>query len=132
MAAIGAVSPFARAQVFHDEAVNGDLSDNRLAPTAYTLPAGTGSLLATTGAPALEYLALTIPSGMKRSGGVHRSAGGGWGTFTEPQVRSGPMLCPLSYGRSGQEKTRDTGHATNREGSFTAASPAGQRTGVPG
>jgi hypothetical protein len=61
-------SSAAQAQVFHDEAVHGDLSDNRLAPTAYTLPAGTGSLRATTGAPDLEYVALTIPTGNKLAG----------------------------------------------------------------
>ncbi len=51
------------AQVFHDEAVHGDLSDSGLAPNAYTLAAGTGSLKATTGEGDLDYLALTVPAG---------------------------------------------------------------------
>src|SRR5688572_8128965 len=66
--AVGVGSPLVHAQVFHNEAVNGDLSNDRFNPTAYTLAAGTGSLMATTSGGDLEYLALTIPSGLKLAG----------------------------------------------------------------
>jgi hypothetical protein len=57
----------AQAAVFHDESIQGDLSDDRLDPTRHTLALGTSSLLAGTAPFDLEYLTLTIPDGLALS-----------------------------------------------------------------
>jgi hypothetical protein len=53
----------ARAVVLHDEGVDGDLSTNRLAPTAFVVGAGTHSIIATTTFPDREYFSLTLSAG---------------------------------------------------------------------
>ncbi len=62
-----AASSVATASLFHDESINGDLSNNRLAPTAYALALGTNSLIATSVQGDREYVALTIPAGLSLS-----------------------------------------------------------------
>jgi hypothetical protein len=57
----------AHAAVLHDESVQGDLSGNRLDPTRRTLALGTNSVIATTVPLDLEYLTLTVPSGLALS-----------------------------------------------------------------
>lgn len=53
----------ASGDIFHNEAIQGDLSGNPAAPTAYTLPLGVNTLIATSVRNDLEYVALTIPAG---------------------------------------------------------------------
>lgn len=55
----------ASAQVIWDEAVSGDLSDDRMAPTSLTLNLGVNGLLATTGPIDIEYVHFHIPAGMQ-------------------------------------------------------------------
>lgn len=62
-----ALSAPASADVFHDESVDGDLSNDGLAPTAFALTLGKNSLLATSVQGDREYVALTIPVGMSLS-----------------------------------------------------------------
>lgn len=75
----------AHAAVFHDESVHGDLSDQRLAPTARTLALGTQTLRgtfgpsATQGIPDLDYLTVTVLAGQEISGLVVRTADVGGG-----------------------------------------------------
>lgn len=59
-----AAAPMAHAAVVWNEAVNGDLSNNRLAPTPVALSPGVNSLLATTSAGDREFVRLTIPAAM--------------------------------------------------------------------
>lgn len=47
-----------------DESVNGDLSNNRLAPTSITLGPTSTTVSAVTGRTDLEYFTFTIPAGM--------------------------------------------------------------------
>lgn len=54
----------AHAIVLYNESANGDLSGNRLAPSAFTLSLGTNSLLATSAGGDLEYVKLTVPASM--------------------------------------------------------------------
>lgn len=60
-----ALAPAAAADVFWNEAVDGDLSNDRLAPSAFVFDVGTHSLLATTGSGNLDYLSITVPAGME-------------------------------------------------------------------
>lgn len=57
----------AAADILHDEAVHGDLSGDRFNPTAYTIGAGTHSVIAASISGDLEYLRLTIPAGQSLS-----------------------------------------------------------------
>ncbi|MFM9996612.1 MAG: hypothetical protein ACKVU4_12530 [Phycisphaerales bacterium] len=67
-AGVGGMLPAsALGQVFHSEAVNGDLSNNGMTPTAYTLAAGARRLIASTGSGDRDYLAITIPAGHQLS-----------------------------------------------------------------
>lgn len=58
----------ASAQVFWNESVDGDLSDNRLNPTAVTLALGDNRLLGVVGPGDLDYLRITLPAGLFLSG----------------------------------------------------------------
>jgi hypothetical protein len=53
----------AGAVVIHDEAVNGDLSNNRLAPTVLNLGFGVNSIIATSQTGDLEYYSIVLPAG---------------------------------------------------------------------
>jgi len=53
----------AGAVVLHDEGVNGDLSNDRLAPTALFPAVGTNSIIATSVFGDREYFSLTVPAG---------------------------------------------------------------------
>ena len=57
------LAPAAGAVVLHNEAVNGDLSNNRLAPTALLPGVGTNSIIATSAGLDREYFRLTLPPG---------------------------------------------------------------------
>src|SRR5262245_44299501 len=48
----------------HDEGVNGDLSNDRLNPTAHVLSPGSNVLFATMGPSDLDYLTLSLPQGL--------------------------------------------------------------------
>lgn len=87
-------SGVSNAQVIWDEGVNGDLSDNRLAPTDLTLLSGTNSLIATSGGGDREYVHFVLSpglalahinvvswSGIDQTGFIGVQAGT---TFTEP------------------------------------------------
>lgn len=58
-------TPMAAAGVIHDEAIHGDLSGDRHAPTAHRLRVGINSVIATSVSGDLEYLALTLPAGLR-------------------------------------------------------------------
>lgn len=55
----------ASAETIWDEALDGDLSGNRFAPTHFNLTAGTHSLCATTGGGLadIDYISITVPQG---------------------------------------------------------------------
>ena len=53
----------ASAVVIHNEAVNGDLSGNRLAPTVLNASFAVNSIIATSSPGDLEYYSITIPAG---------------------------------------------------------------------
>jgi hypothetical protein len=55
----------AAAVVLHDEGSNGDLSNNRLAPTALLPSVGTNSIIATSKFGDREYFSLTLPAGTR-------------------------------------------------------------------
>lgn len=57
----------AQAAALHDESVQGDLLGDRLDPTRHTLALGTSSVIAETAPLDLEYLTLTVPSGLALS-----------------------------------------------------------------
>lgn len=58
-----AMTSAASADVFWNEAADGDLSNDRLAPTSFLFVPGTHSLLASTGGGNLDYLTITVPPG---------------------------------------------------------------------
>jgi hypothetical protein len=82
---IGGFATHGRAEVFYDEAIHGDLSDQRLVPTARTLALGTQTLSgtfgpsATQGVPDLDYLTVTVQAGQEISALVVRLADEGGG-----------------------------------------------------
>ncbi len=90
---LGLIAP-AAATVIHDESVNGDLSNDRLNPTGYTLSAGTNTLIATSVSGDREYVRLSVPAGLQLSSIINVSYQGQDGTafigvqngstFTEP------------------------------------------------
>jgi len=53
------------AVVLHDEAANGDLSNNRLVPTELFPAVGTNSIIATSVFGDREYFSLTLPAGTR-------------------------------------------------------------------
>lgn len=53
------------ADTSYDEAIGGDLSGDRINPTALTLEAGSNHVTATSVAGDVEYLTVTVPDGMK-------------------------------------------------------------------
>lgn len=57
-----ALAQAGRAATIHDESLNGDLSGNRLAPTALALALGTNSILGATTSGDLEYFSVTVPA----------------------------------------------------------------------
>ncbi len=63
---LGVVST-ASAQVFWDEEVNGDLSNDRMAPTAFSFGVGVHSLRGLVGNRNLDYMSITIPAGTQFS-----------------------------------------------------------------
>ncbi|HEY2903433.1 MAG TPA: hypothetical protein VGL59_22805 [Polyangia bacterium] len=86
------LSSVARATTY-DESVSGDLSGNRLAPTAIPLTVGSNRITATSSAGDVEYFHLTVPPGTRMSAIVVVSNTGAslsfiavqrGGTFTEP------------------------------------------------
>ncbi len=58
-------SPAAVAAPIYDEAVDGDLSDDRFNPVARVLAPGSNTVSATSTAGDLEYLTLTVPGGLE-------------------------------------------------------------------
>jgi hypothetical protein len=62
------VASAASGQTIWDEAIDGDLSNDRLDPTALVLSLGTNSLFATSVKGDREYVRLDVPEGMKLSG----------------------------------------------------------------
>jgi hypothetical protein len=54
----------ASAATLHDEAVDGDLSGDPMAPDAFTLALGSNVIAASSVSLDLEYVALTVPSGL--------------------------------------------------------------------
>lgn len=68
------------AVVVHDESLNGDLSNDRLIPTAYALALGTNSLVATSVSGDREYVRFTVPAGFQLSQVVLASYAGIDGT----------------------------------------------------
>jgi hypothetical protein len=61
-----------------DESVNGDLSNNRMAPTTLTLTAGGNTITGNFGAPDLDYVTLVVPAGYTLSAivtGIHTGPG---------------------------------------------------------
>ena len=63
-----ALSQSAVAVTIHSEAVNGDLSGNRLAPTALALGVGTNTIIGTTVRNDLDYYRVTLPAGATLTG----------------------------------------------------------------
>jgi hypothetical protein len=90
---LGILLPAAARATTYDEAVNGDLSGNRAAPTPIALTAGPNRITATSAAGDLEYFRVTVPAGTRLAAivvvsntssslsfiGAQRGA-----TFTEP------------------------------------------------
>jgi len=66
----------ARAGVVWNESVNGDLSDDRLAPTNLTLHAGSNFLSATFGDGDPEYVHFSLPAGTSLTALIHVSWAG--------------------------------------------------------
>lgn len=64
---LSATASASLADVVHDESLHGDLSNDRLAPTAYMLSLGANSVLATSSQGDREFIALTIPAGAELS-----------------------------------------------------------------
>jgi hypothetical protein len=81
----------ALADVFHDEAIDGDLSNDRFMPTAYNLSEGTNSLIATSMQGDREFVALTIPAGLELSGLIQVSYVGDDGVAFAA-VQAGPQM----------------------------------------
>lgn len=79
-AAIGLAAGPAAAVVVHDESIHGDVSNDRLSPTAYVLSSGTNSLLATSVSGDREYVRFTVPAGFQLSQVVLASYAGIDGT----------------------------------------------------
>ena len=73
LCALLAPSPAALAAPIYDEAVDGDLSGDRLAPDARVLAAGSNTVSATSVVGDLEYLTLTVPAGLELTAIVHES-----------------------------------------------------------
>lgn len=92
----------AAADVIHDEAVDGDLSNDRFAPTAYDLSEGTNSLIATSMTGDREFVALTIPAGLELSALMQVSYIGDDGVAFAA-VQAGPQLTvdPDSFSAEG-------------------------------
>ncbi|HEV3416857.1 MAG TPA: PEP-CTERM sorting domain-containing protein [Pirellulales bacterium] len=63
--------------VIYNEGVSGDLSNNQLAPTPLTLSAGSNSITGTVGgSDNRDWVALTVPAGMKMTSYVNSSYAG--------------------------------------------------------
>lgn len=90
-AAVAVPAPSSPADTIWDEAVHGDLSNDRLAPTPLTLTPGTHSLFATSVSGDREYLACTIPAGAQLARLILVSYAGLDGTAFAA-VQAGPTL----------------------------------------
>lgn len=86
-----ALSIPAAADVIHDESVDGDLSNDRFNPTAYTLSAGSNSVIATSQQGDREFIALTIPAGLQLSSLIQVSFVGDDGVAFAG-VQAGPVM----------------------------------------
>jgi hypothetical protein len=62
---VGLLASPAAGAAAYDEAVSGDISGNRLAPTAINLDPGTNSVSATSIAGDLEYFRVNVPAGFR-------------------------------------------------------------------
>lgn len=58
-----AMAAIAQAGVLHDEAVDGDITGDRLNPAAFSLSLGSNIIRATSNTGDREYVALTVPAG---------------------------------------------------------------------
>ena len=76
----GLLAASASAAVLRNEATGGDLSNNRNAPTAFTLAIGTNEVIATSGPGDLEYFTLTVPADQQLRHLYLRSYSGNDGT----------------------------------------------------
>jgi len=67
----------------YDEAVNGDLSGNRVVPTGLgALTSAVSSILGTSVGGAFDYLTFTVPAGAKRGGQLRQPVkGSGFGSL---------------------------------------------------
>lgn len=92
----------AAADVFHDESLDGDLSNDRFNPTAYTLSQGSNSLIATSQQGDREFIALTIPAGLQLSMLIQVSFIGDDGVAFAG-VQAGPIMTvdPDSFSAAG-------------------------------
>ena len=61
------LAPAAGAAVIHDEALDGDLSNDRLAPTALSIGVGTNSVIATSQIGDREFYTITLAAGTSLS-----------------------------------------------------------------
>lgn len=86
-----AAASSAHASIVHDENVNGDLSNDRFAPSPFVLAQGTNSLLATSVQGDREFVALTVPAGQQLSSIIQVSYVGDDGVAF-CGVQAGPQL----------------------------------------
>lgn len=111
LAVVLGLSGGARAAVIHDETPNGDLSNNRLAPTVLNLGFAVNSIAATSVSGDLEYYSIIIPTG-KTLTAIHVAAYSqndisfiavqSGPIFTEPNVGANPanLLGYAHFGKS--------------------------------
>jgi hypothetical protein len=89
--ALAATASSSLADVIHDENLHGDLSNDRLAPTAYSLSLGANSVLATSSQGDREFIALTVPAGAELSAILQISYAGD-DDVAFAAVQAGPQL----------------------------------------
>jgi hypothetical protein len=137
------VASQSRGGTIWDEAVNGDLSGDRQAPTTLMLSPGSNELFATSVAGDLEYVTFTVPPGGTWTELVLRSYSGNDAlaflaiqqgtTFTEPPFT--PDVSKLlgwahfgpRAGHLGNDFLAETGNGAGAQG-FTPPLPAGPYT----